>query len=415
MGTMVEEILEAPAGESVVVEPDLVFSHDATTPLAMTAFERMGGTQVAQPEDTAVVFDHMYPAPNEEYAGHHREIEAFVEEQGIAHLHRGEGICHQVLFEEGHATPGAVVVGADSHTPTMGAAGAYATGLGSTDVAVAWKTGQMWLRVPETTRVDLQGSLPPAASVKDLDLHLVRTIGPGGASYQALEYGGPALADLSVAQRMTLTNMSTEMEAATGVCEVDDRATDWLAPRTDASLPRITPTDDAEYTRRLEVDLDALEPLVARPHEVDDVVPAREAAGAPVDQVFLGTCTNGRYRDVAAFAEALASREVAVPTVVVPASRAVLTRLADEGHLASLHEAGVSVGSPGCGPCLGRQEGVLAEDEVCFSTQNRNYQGRMGHPESEVWLGSPRTAAAVALAGEVRDPRDVLPRREVTA
>lgn len=405
---MVEEILEAPAGESVVVEPDLVFSHDATTPLAMQAFDRMGGTTVSRPEDTAVVFDHMYPAPNEEYAGHHARITDFVDEQGIAHFHRGEGICHQVLAEEGHATPGAVVLGADSHTPTMGALGAYATGLGSTDVAVAWKTGQMWLRVPESIRVRLEGTLPPAASVKDVDLHLVRTVGPSGASYQALEFGGPGLTDLSVAQRMTLTNMSTEMEAATGVCEVDHRTRSWLRDRTDAPLPTLEPDGDATYTDQVTVALDDLEPLVARPHQVHDVVPAREAAGAPVDQVFVGTCTNGRYRDIATFAEALDGREVAVPTIVVPASRAVLTRLADEGHLSSLHRAGVSVGSPGCGPCLGRQEGVLAEDEVCFSTQNRNYQGRMGHPGSEVWLGSPRTAAAVALAGEVRDPRTLL-------
>lgn len=414
MGTMAERILHAQAGETIVRDVDLAYSHDATTPLAMSAFKGLFTDRIARPERTAVVFDHAYPATTVELANLQRRIAQFVEGQGVKRFYRGEGVCHQVLLEKGLAPPGSIVIGADSHTTTLGACGAFATGVGATDLAVVWATGQTWLQVPETLRIDLTGRLAPGVSVKDVILTLLGKLGSDGGASMAVEYGGPGLEGLPFPQRITLANMAAEMEAATGLLEVDRAARAYLEPRVGRALPELRPDADAAYVEALTLDLGDVVPSVARPPKVDDVVGVDKVEGLPVDKVFVGTCTNGRYEDLLEVANALRGRRVAVPTLVTPASQAVMDQAADTGVLTALTRAGVTIGGTGCGPCLGRQQGVLADEEVCFSTSSRNYSGRMGSPLAKIYLGSPLTAAATALAGRITDPRN-LPALEVRA
>lgn len=407
MTTLAERILGAPAGETVVRDVDLAYSHDATTPLAMSAFQGLFTDRIARPERTAVVFDHAYPATTVELANLHRRIAQFVERQGVARFHRGEGVCHQLLLERGSAAPGSIIVGADSHTTTLGAAGAFATGVGATDLAVIWATGQTWFQVPDTFRVDLEGRLAPGVGGKDAILTLLGKLGSDGGASLAMEYGGPGLASLPFPQRITLANMAAELEAATGLFEVDAEARAWLEPRVGHPLAELRPGRDAAYAHELAFDLSSVEPVVARPPRVDDVVPVSTLEGTRVDRVFIGTCTNGRHEDLAEAAALLRGRKVKVPTLVVPASQAVMDLAGRTGVLQELARAGCTIGGTGCGPCLGRQQGVLADEEVCFSTSSRNYSGRMGSPTARIFLGSPATAAATALAGAIADPRKV--------
>lgn len=409
-GTMAERILGADAGATVVRDVDLVYSHDATTPLAMSAFKGLFTDRLARPERTAVVFDHAYPPPTVDFANLQRRIAQFVEAQGVRHFYRGEGVCHQVLLEKGFAAPGRIIVGADSHTTTLGAAGAFATGLGATDVAVVWATGQSWFQVPETLRIQLTGALRPGVGVKDVILTLLGKLGSDGGASLALEFGGPGLEGLPYPQRITLANMAAELEAATGLLEVDRTARAWLEPRVGAPVEEFRAGRDAAYVARVDLDLDSIEPSVARPPRVDDVVGVGAVEGTPVDTVFLGTCTNGRLEDLAEAAGLLRGKRVKVPLLVVPASQQVMDMAARTGVLHTLIEAGATVGTAGCGPCLGRQLGVLADEEVCFSTGSRNYTGRMGSPNARIFLGSPLTAAATALTGRITDPRPLLRR-----
>jgi 3-isopropylmalate dehydratase large subunit len=411
MPTMAERILRAQAGETIVRDVDLVFSHDATTPLAMSAFSQLFTDKLAHPERAAVVFDHAYPAPTVDLANLQRKVARFVEGQGFAHFYRGEGICHQLLLEKGLVRPGAIVVGADSHTTTLGAAGAFATGMGATDVAVIWATGQTWFRVPETVRIELDGKLQPGASVKDVILRLVGTLGAEGGSARALEYGGPGLRAIPFPLRITLANMSAEMEAKTGLLEVDAEARAWIEPRVGHAVQELGPTNDAEYDAEVRLDLVDVEPVLARPPRVDDVVPVSKLEGLAVDKVFLGTCTNARFEDLAQAADLLDGKRVKVPLLVAPASQAVMRQAMDTGVLQRLMQAGATMDGTGCGPCLGRSGGVLGDEEVCVSTSSRNYAGRMGSPKAHIYLASPMTAAAAALTGRITDPRKLLEAR----
>ncbi len=410
MGTLVEEILGArlgrpvAAGETVVVPVDLVMSHDTSTPLAAEALARLG-RPVAHPERAVVVFDHITPPATVAAAEQQQRARAFVAQQGIPRL-LTDGISHQVLPEHGLVVPGDVVVGADSHTVTLGAFGAVATGMGSTDVAVAHATGETWLRVPDTVAVRLAGRLQPPVSAKDLVLEVVRRIGSDGARYQAVEYTGEGAAALSMGERMTLCNLAVEMGGKAGLFAPDQVTLDWLAGRTDRP-PRLLAPRAPAYVREEVVRLDAVEPMVAMPPAVDSGRPVREVTGLPVDQVFIGTCTNGRLEDFAVAAALLRGRRVAVRTVAVPASREVYLAALRAGHVEALVEAGVLLESPGCGPCLGRHQGVLGPGERAVTTMSRNFRGRMGHPDSEICLVSPATAAATALRGRLTDPREV--------
>ncbi|MGC1908003.1 MAG: aconitase/3-isopropylmalate dehydratase large subunit family protein [Candidatus Dormiibacterota bacterium] len=410
MGTLAEEILGArlgravEAGETVVVPVDVVMSHDTTTALVAEGMDDLG-RKVAHPERGVVVFDHITPAATIAAAEQQQRARDFVARQGIPNL-LTDGISHQVLPEHGLVSPGDVVVGADSHTVTLGAFGAFATGMGSTDVAVAYATGESWLRVPSTLAVRLEGHFGRAVEAKDLILEVVRRVGSDGARYQAVEYIGPAATALSIGDRMTLCNMAVEMGGKAGLFAADDRTLEWLAGR-GARPARVLEARDPSYQRVESVDLELLEPMVATSSRVDSGRPVRELSGMSVDQVFIGTCTNGRLADFATASKVLKGHQVAVRTVAVPASREVYLAALRAGYIETLVQAGVAVESAGCGPCLGRHKGVLGPGERAVTTMSRNFRGRMGDPSSEIYLASPATAAATALLGRLTDPREI--------
>jgi methanogen homoaconitase large subunit len=393
------------AGELVVVQLDRVMTIDSIAPEVIDVLENeLGVDKVPYPERCAVFIDHVAPASNLATAEGQVRARRFVQQQGIPHFYDvGCGVCHQLMVEEHLVDPGMVAVGSDSHSTTYGAIAAFGTGMGTTDIALAFATGRTWMRVPETVRIDLTGQLSKGVDAKDLALHLLRQVRADGFTYRAVEFHG--VSALSIASRMTLSSMTTEMGAKAGI-SVPDAETRAFAPVPDW----LSVQDGATYLDRLAVDLGEIEPLVARPPHVDDVVPAGALHDVQVDQVFLGTCTNGRLQDMQAAADILRGKRIVdgVRFLVVPASRAALQGAVADGTLAALLDAGAAIGPAGCGPCIGRHLGVLGAGEVCFSTSNRNFAGRMGSPQAEIYLGSPQTAAATALRGRITDPRDVV-------
>ncbi len=400
---------EVVPGQIVTVRPDRLLTHDNTADIAQK-FRRIGVERVADPRMNVIVLDHVVPAANETYAANHKAIREFVAEQGIeAFYDVGEGICHQVLPERGHAWPGAVIVGSDSHTPTAGAFGAFAAGIGRTEAAAVMATGEIWLRVPETLRIDLHGTLSPGVMPKDVVLHLIGELGADGANYCAVEFAGEAVRGMSVAGRMVLTNMAAEMGAKNAVVEPDEKTLAWLAERGVPDYEVLHADANAVYARRFTYDVSDLTPQVARPHTVDNVVPVTEVAGTRIDQALIGTCTNGRLEDLRVAADLLRGRRIAegVRLLVLPASREVLLTALAEGLVGDLVAAGATLLNPGCGPCLGAHEGCMAPAEVTLSTANRNFKGRMGSKEAFIYLGSPATVAASALTGVITDPRGV--------
>jgi homoaconitate hydratase family protein len=395
------------AGEVVTVAPDYVLSHDNSAAI-IKEFQKLGVAKVKAPERIVIVLDHIVPAADEKYAQNHKSIREFVAAQGIPHFFDiNAGICHQVLPEQGFALPGLVIVGSDSHTPSYGALGAFATGIGRTETACTWATGEIWLRVPETMRVDLRGRFRPGVFAKDLSLKLIGDHGAEMANYKAVEFAGPAAGGLSVGARLTLANMSAEMGAKNGYFAPDATALKWLEGRARGPFTVVASDPDAGFESVLACDLDALEPQIACPHTVDNVKPVAAVAGKPVNQVLIGTCTNRRLEDLEAAAAILKGRRVhpSVRVLVIPASWEVYREALGSGALATLVDAGCVVLNSGCGPCLGAHEGLMAAGEVCLSTSNRNFQGRMGHRDSEIYLASPATAAATAVAGVITDPR----------
>lgn len=414
--TFAEKVLARKAGlESVVpgqivtVRPDKLLTHDNTADIS-NKFHKIGVERVADPNMNVIVLDHVTPAANETYATNHKVIREFVAQQGIpAFYDIGEGICHEVLPEQGHAWPGAVIVGSDSHTPTHGAFGAFAAGIGRTEAAAVMATGQIWLRVPESLRVVINGQLPERVSAKDVILHIIGDLGADGANYCSVEFTGETIRDMSVAGRMVLTNMAAEMGAKNGVVEPDAVTRGWLDRRVKHEYEEIHADRDAAYDRIVEYDVSRLPPQVAKPHTVDNVVPVGEVAGTPINQGLIGTCTNGRLEDLAAAAEILRGKHIAsgVRLLVLPASREVLLDALEQGIITDLITAGATLLNPGCGPCLGAHEGCMAPDEVTISTANRNFKGRMGSKEAFIYLSSPATVAASALTGAITDPREV--------
>ncbi len=403
-------------GQIVTVRPDRLLTHDNTSAIA-AKFREIGVDKVANPAMHVIVFDHVTPAANETYAISHKATRAFVAEQGIeAFYDVGEGICHQVLPEKGHAWPGAVIVGSDSHTPTYGAFGAFAAGIGRTEAAAVTATGSIWLRVPETLRIVLHGALPPRVSAKDVILHIIGDLRADGADYCSVEFAGEAIRAMSVAGRMVLCNMAAEMGAKNAVVEADETTLDWLAGRApwDAETLRRWAAEfradpDAAYARLIEYDVSDLAPQVAKPHTVDNVVPVTEVVGTRIDQALIGTCTNGRLEDLVAAADILRGKHIApgVRLLVLPASRETLLAAIERGVITDLVTAGATLLNPGCGPCLGAHEGCMAPGEVTISTANRNFKGRMGSKEAFTYLASPATVAASALAGVIADPRTI--------
>ncbi|MHC1592852.1 MAG: 3-isopropylmalate dehydratase large subunit [Methermicoccaceae archaeon] len=407
--TMSEKILarkagrKVEAGEFVECPVDMAMAHDGTSVIALKVLSEMGVERVWDPTKIAVPFDHIAPANCERTAQLHSMVREWVREQGITHFFDvGEGICHQLLPEKGLVRPGMLVVGADSHTCTYGALGAFATGLGATDIADVFARGITWLRVPETVRIEVHGKLPEGVVAKDVILHIVGALGADGASYRALEYYGDAISSMSMDGRLTLCNMGVEMGAKASMIPPDATTLDYLGG---GDFVSVHSDRDVSFCDEHTFDVSELSPEVAVPHRVDDVHTVEEVAGLPVDQVFIGTCTNGRLSDLEGAARILKNGKVKVRTIIAPASRQILLEASRKGIITALLESGATVINPGCGPCLGAHEGVLSEGEVCLSTANRNFRGRMGKG-GLIYLASPLTAAATALRGEVADPRE---------
>ena len=397
------------AGEIVMASIDVAMTHDLTGPLSVESFERIGRDRVWDPEKIVVIFDHQVPADSLDAAQNHMIMRDFVREQGIKNFYDvREGVCHQVLPEKGHVVPGEVIVGTDSHTCTHGALGAFATGIGSTDMAMVFATGKLWFRVPETIRFEISGSLRKHVYAKDVILSIIGEVGADGATYMACEFAGETVADMSVSDRMVLSNMAIEMGGKTGIVEPDEKTIRYVERRSDKPY-RVFRTDpDAPSLNVMEVDVSDLEPQVACPHNVDNVKPVSEV-DVEIDQVFLGSCTNGRLSDLRDAAAILKNREVAdsVRMLVIPASREVYRRALSEGLMEIFVDAGALVCNPCCGPCLGGHVGLVGPGEVSLSTSNRNFRGRQGSPKAEVYLSSAAVAAASAVTGRITHPAEL--------
>lgn len=413
--TFAQKILAAKAGldsiavgQIVEIEPDICLSHDNTAAIAKT-FAKIGVSRVKDPDKFVIVLDHTVPASQEEYAQNHKEIREFVKINGIRRFYDvGVGICHQVLPEKGFALPGRLILGSDSHTTTYGAFGAFSAGIGRSEMAVLYATSRIWLKTPESFQIVVHGRLADPVSAKDLILHIIGTIGADGALYKSVEYSGEAVESMSIGSRMVLSNMAIEMGAKNGYCAPDDKTYAFLADRADGEYEPVFPNKDAEYEQVLEFDASALGPQVARPHAVDNVSPVEDVAGTPIQQALLGTCTNGRMEDLRMAAKILEGRVVAngVRLLVLPASQEILLEALKEGVIDTFVKAGALLLNPGCGPCLGAHQGVMAPGEATISTANRNFKGRMGSRDAEIYLGSPATVAASAVTGVITDPRE---------
>lgn len=399
-------------GEIVDARVDRVMFHDLTGPMTLKVFEEMGGGSVWDPDRVVVIFDHIVPACNITAAENHVKLRRFVENQGIKHFYdvgRG-GICHQVMVEKGHVLPGELIIGADSHTCMYGALGAFATGVGATDMAATLLTGRIWLRVPETIIVKYTGRMPGYLSGKDLILYTIGVIGADGANYKAVIYSGDVVKHLSMDDRLTMSNMAVEMGAKTGIFEPDDVTLAYLKGRSSSDFTLVRSDEGASYSEEYEFDISSMEPQVACPYRVDNVKPVSEVEGIHVDQAFIGSCTNGRLSDLRIAARILKGRRVSRSTrlIVIPASQDVYREALREGLIDVLLEAGAMICNPTCGPCIGVHLGVLAPGEVCVASINRNFIGRMGSRESKVYLASPATVAASAIEGKIADPRRYL-------
>ncbi len=445
--TFVEKVLarasgqrEVVAGQIVDASPDVILTHDNTAAIDKI-FRALGQERVKYPDRHAITLDHAVPAPNTQHAINHAEVRKFVEEQGIRNFFEvGRGICHQVLSEEAIALPGDLVIGADSHTPHFGWLGACGVGVGRSEMAAIWATGELWLRVPESVRIIVDGELPFGVTAKDLALKIIGDFGADGGIYQSVEFSGSAIEAMSLDSRAVLPNMMAEFGVKCAYIAPDEKVLDWLAPRyakriatlrlrsgQDCEL-RIAPSEDeiknqkskiknrtvypdpdATYLAVHHIDASALEPLVACPHTVDNVKPISQVKGTRVQQAFIGTCTNGRLEDIKAAAEIVRGKKIARGTrfIIIPASSEVMMDAMRLGYVQDLMEAGAVFSTPGCGPCMGNHMGVPAPNEVTISSANRNFRGRMGTRDAQIYLSSPAVVAASAIAGYIADPREV--------
>jgi 3-isopropylmalate/(R)-2-methylmalate dehydratase large subunit len=414
--TLAEKILskhagkEVRAGEIAVVKVDLTYTQDGTGPLAVRKLQEMGFKEVYHPKKTIFFFDHAAPSPRFELSNDHAFLRDFAEKTGSQVSDVGYGISHQVVAER-EVKPGDVVIGADSHTCTGGALGAFATGVGSTDAAVAIALGKVWLKVPETIRVVVEGKLPIGIYGKDIILHLIGKIGAAGATYKALEFSGDTIDHLDMAGRMTIANMAVEAGAKVGLFPSDGVTQDWLN-RMGRSIDfrRMDPDPDALYEKTVIINAKDLKPTIACPHQVDNIKTIDEIGEVRVDQVYLGTSCNGRLEDFQVAAKILKGKKIhpKIRLIITPGSRQVYLEALKDGTMEILIESGALAMPPGCGACVGLHEGVLGDGEVCLATQPRNFKGRMGSPKSFIYLGSPALAAATATEGKIADPRKYL-------
>lgn len=398
------------AGEMTIAKVDVALVQDGTGPLAIRQLYEMGIEKVANPDKTLLFLDHASPAPRKELANDHNFMREFAKKTGAYLSEVGDGVCHQVVFEK-VLCPGNILVGADSHTCTGGAMAAFSTGMGSTDVAVAMGLGKTWLKVPETLRFNISGEFPDGVYSKDLILYIIGTIGADGATYKAMEFGGETVENMTIYSRMVLSNMAVEAGGKAGLIASDKTTGKYLEEVGRGNCYReINPDKDAVYEKVYDIDASKLEPVVAAPHKVDNMKKISEVSDVKVNQVFIGTCTNGRLEDYKIAANILKGKKINKDTrlIIVPASRQIFKEAMKLGYLDIFNDAGASINNSGCGPCVGVHQGTLADGEVCLATQNRNFQGRMGNPQGFIYLASPATAAASAITGKITDPREFL-------
>ena len=416
--TLIEKIIRrntgietAKAGDIVTVNASRVMIHDIFIPFVADKFEEMGFKKIWDPDKVVLIYDHLVPASQIDDTRHFKVGDAFAEKYGPIHVHRSDGICHQLMPELGYVKPGDVVFGTDSHTVTYGCVGAFSTGIGYTEMASILGTGKLWIRVPETIRVNVNGQLPDGVTAKDVILTIIGDLRADGATYQSLEFIGDTFDHMSVDSRMTISNMTVEAGAKCGLFKPDLRTALYSGLEDDEVLEALVPDDDAVYARVLNYRAEDFEPVMACPSQVDNIHPVRELADKDiaVDQVFIGSCTNGRLEDLEAAAAVLYGQHVApfVKLIVTPASRSIYRRAADAGILDVLMEAGAIVTHPSCGLCCGRTGGILTDGEVVVATNNRNFLGRMGTSKVQIYLSSPITAATCALTGKITVPEGV--------
>lgn len=408
-----EKILAAHSGKEVVKVGEVVNCRVDIAEVndlylqTIRSFYEIGGKKVKNPEGIAFVFDHYAPAPTMQSADNQQQMRQFISEQGIRYLFDvNAGVCHQVMPEAGIVWPGMILVATDSHTTTHGAFGAFSTGVGATDLAAIMLTGELWFRVPEVIKITIDGHLRPGVMAKDVILHIIGLLKQDAAVYKAIEYTGSTVAELSVAGRMVICNMAVEMGAKATYIRPDDKVLKYVQAHSDRDFTVYDTDSDYRYSAEHNFDVGELTPMVAVPHSVDDVVPVSEVAGVPVNQVFIGTCTGGRFEDIEMAARIIKGKKIAANCrmVVMPGSADVLMRCIKAGYMEALISAGATFATPGCGPCAGVHAGVMAAGEVCVSTSSRNFLGRMGSTGAKIYSASPATAAASALTGKLVDP-----------
>jgi 3-isopropylmalate/(R)-2-methylmalate dehydratase large subunit len=422
--TITEKILsrksdvDARAGDYVEADVDVMLTHDVTGPLTFDVFEEVAGEdpELHDPDSIVMTIDHHAPADSVDAANNHNRVREFAEDYGTNQYAVGDGICHQVLVEEGFVAPGDLVIGADSHSTTFGALGALGTGVGSTDLGCAFATGDLWFRVPESIRFEIHGEIQDGVYAKDMILKIIGDVGFKACTYRTAEYAGATIESLPMHERLVLANMAIEMGGKAGIIAPDERTVEFLAEqgRDDIDLAKVPTSDeDAAYEAIHEYDATELAPQVSRPSNPENAVDVTQVAGTPVDQVYVGTCTNGRYEDIQVVADVLEGESIApgVRLVVVPASRRSYQQALESGALGTLVDLGATFQSAGCGPCFGTHQGVLGDSDVCLATANRNFPGREGSMDSSVYLASPATAGATAVYGEITDPREVETKR----
>jgi 3-isopropylmalate/(R)-2-methylmalate dehydratase large subunit len=414
--TLAEKIIgehserEVQAGDFVVTSVDVCLVQDGTGPLAVRQLQKIDLEKAHNPKRTVLFIDHAVPSPRKELSNDHLILREFARKTGVCLSDVGDGVCHQVIVES-FVNPGDILIGADSHSCTAGALGAFATGMGSTDVAIGIALGKTWLRVPETFKINIEGDFQKGVYPKDLMLHIIGQVGADGATYKALEFDGETIREMSLSGRLTLCNMSVEAGAKAGLVASDGVTKSFLeAQGRGDKFREIKPDPDATYERIINIQASEIEPTISLPHTVDNTVSVDEAKGTKIDQVFIGTCTNGRMEDLRVVAQILRDkhRHARTRLIMGPASRDIYLKAMKEGILEVLVKAGAVILPPGCGPCVGIHEGILGDGERCLSTQNRNFLGRMGNSKAFIYLASPATAAATAIKGEISDPREML-------
>lgn len=401
-------VSSARAGDVLDIRPDLIFSHDNTAAIRKI-FLGFGAKRVLNPDRIAITLDHAVPAPTTLHAQNHAEIRAWVREQGISHFYEvGRGICHQVISEDGLVLPSEVIFGSDSHTTHFGWLGAFGMGVGRTEMAALWATGELWLAVPHAMKITLNGGLPIGTTAKDIALRILRDLSVQGGQYRSVEFFGDTISTLSIDERPVIPNMMAEFGAMNAYFPPDVQIFNFLRARTNREYTPIYPDDDAVYQAEYTLDVSQLAPQIAMPHQPDNVVDLGEAIGTPIQQAFIGTCTGGRYEDLAMAAQVLRGKKIRTRLIIIPASADVMLRATQTGVLADLISAGASIATPGCGPCMGNHLGVPADDEATISTGSRNFKGRMGTTNAPIYLANPYVVAASAICGEIVHPDEVM-------